>query len=65
MGRAARYLTVIIIFTFVSAVSYHTGAQVIINEIDSDTPGSDDAEFVELFDGGVGNADLDGQSAPI
>ncbi len=30
------------------------GASVIINEIDADTPGNDSAEFVELFDGGVG-----------
>ena len=35
---------------------------VIINEIDSDTPGSgvDTAEFVELYDGGAGNTPLDG-----
>jgi hypothetical protein len=33
---------------------------VIINEIDSDTPGSDAAEFVELYDGGVGNTSLNG-----
>ncbi|HEX5873188.1 MAG TPA: lamin tail domain-containing protein [Pyrinomonadaceae bacterium] len=33
---------------------------VIINEIDSDTPGTDVAEFVELYDGGVGNTPLDG-----
>ncbi|ESQ77694.1 Calx-beta domain-containing protein [Asticcacaulis sp. AC402] len=32
----------------------------VINEIDSDTPGSDVAEFVELFDGGAGNTSLDG-----
>lgn len=34
--------------------------QIVINEIDSDTPGSDNAEFIELFDGGVGNTSLDG-----
>jgi hypothetical protein len=34
--------------------------EVIINEVDCDTPGSDLAEFVELFDGGVGNTPLDG-----
>ena len=28
---------------------------VIINELDADTPGTDAAEFVELYDGGVGN----------
>jgi predicted extracellular nuclease len=33
---------------------------VIINEVDSDTPGADVAEFVELYDGGVGNTSLDG-----
>ncbi len=31
-----------------------------INEVDSDTPGSDAMEFVELYDGGVGNTALDG-----
>ena len=33
---------------------------VIINEVDADTPGTDAAEFVELYDGGVGNTALDG-----
>ena len=33
---------------------------IIINEVDSDTPGADAAEFVELYDGGVGNTALDG-----
>ena len=33
---------------------------VIINEVDADTPGTDAAEFVELYDGGVGNTPLDG-----
>ncbi|MCO6511249.1 MAG: hypothetical protein J5I65_10705, partial [Aridibacter famidurans] len=32
----------------------------VINEIDSDTPGTDAAEFVELYDGGTGNTALDG-----
>ncbi|MFN2292817.1 MAG: ExeM/NucH family extracellular endonuclease [Candidatus Promineifilaceae bacterium] len=32
----------------------------VINEIDSETPGTDDAEFIELFDGGLGNTSLDG-----
>lgn len=36
------------------------GSNIIINEVDSDTPGTDAAEFVELFDGGVGNSALDG-----
>ena len=33
---------------------------VIINEVDADTPGTDAAEFVELYDGGVGNTPLNG-----
>ncbi|UGU14946.1 endonuclease [Sinomicrobium kalidii] len=33
---------------------------VLINEIDADTPGSDALEFVELYDGGTGNTSLDG-----
>ncbi|MGH8915491.1 MAG: ExeM/NucH family extracellular endonuclease, partial [Acidimicrobiia bacterium] len=32
----------------------------IINEVDSDTPGTDAAEFVELYDGGAGSTSLDG-----
>ncbi len=37
-----------------------TSAAVIINELDSDTPGIDIAEFIELYDGGSGNTSLDG-----
>jgi len=33
---------------------------VMINEVDSDTPGTDAAEFIELYDGGVGNSLLSG-----
>ena len=36
------------------------GIDIAINEVDADTPGSDTAEFVELFDGGTGNTSLDG-----
>ena len=35
-------------------------SNIIINEIDADTPGTDSAEFIELYDGGVGNSSLDG-----
>lgn len=34
--------------------------QVIINEVDADTSGTDTEEFIELYDGGVGNTDLTG-----
>ena len=33
---------------------------IIINEVDADTPGTDTAEFVELYDNGAGNTALDG-----
>ncbi|WP_378186114.1 T9SS type A sorting domain-containing protein [Aquimarina sp. W85] len=32
----------------------------IINELDADTQGSDVLEFIELYDGGIGNTTLDG-----
>ncbi|MBP2831129.1 T9SS type A sorting domain-containing protein [Aquimarina sp. U1-2] len=32
----------------------------LINEIDADTQGSDTLEFVELYDGGIGNTSLEG-----
>ncbi|NER13702.1 T9SS type A sorting domain-containing protein [Leptobacterium flavescens] len=35
-------------------------ATVLINEVDADTPGTDTMEFIELYDGGVGNTSLDG-----
>ncbi|MFC5047831.1 DUF5689 domain-containing protein [Aquimarina hainanensis] len=35
-------------------------ALVFINEVDADTEGTDTREFIELFDGGVGNTSLDG-----
>lgn len=34
--------------------------QVVINEVDADQTGTDSAEFVELYDGGVGSTDLTG-----
>lgn len=35
-------------------------SNIVINEVDADTPGTDSAEFVELFDGGAGNTSLNG-----
>lgn len=37
-------------------------SEVVINEVDADQSGTDSAEFIELFDGGVGNTDLSGLS---
>lgn len=36
------------------------GPAFVINEIDADTPGTDAAEFIEIWDGGAGGASLDG-----
>ena len=33
---------------------------IFINEVDADQASTDDAEFVELYDGGIGNSDLTG-----
>jgi len=35
-------------------------SNIIINEVDADTDGTDVMEFIELFDGGSGNTSLDG-----
>ncbi len=40
-------------------------SSVLINEVDADQVGTDAAEFVELFDGGVGNTDLSGLVAVL
>jgi hypothetical protein len=37
-----------------------TAGDILINELDSDTPGRDTAEFIELYDGGRGGTVLDG-----
>lgn len=43
-----------------SATRRFGGPEIIINEVDSDTPGIDALEFVELYDGGIGNTPFDG-----
>ncbi len=37
-----------------------TSVPIVINEVDADQTGTDATEFVELYDGGVGNTPLDG-----
>ncbi len=51
-----------LILFFISAITlpFSASAEVIINEIDSSTPGVDNLEFIELYDGGTGNTDLNG-----
>lgn len=43
-----------------SFASADTINKILINEVDSDTPGTDMLDFVELYDGGSGNTPLDG-----
>jgi hypothetical protein len=44
-----------------SGLGTHAVHMVLINEVDSDTPGTTDtAEFIELYDGGQGNIPLNG-----
>jgi len=46
--------------TKVDGSSFAGVVSIIINEVDCDTFGTDAAEFIELYDGGIGNAPLDG-----
>ena len=46
--------------TYTEETSPPPTASVIINEVDANTPGIDVAEFVEIYDGGIGNTALDG-----
>ncbi|NND72920.1 MAG: T9SS type A sorting domain-containing protein [Rhodothermales bacterium] len=39
-------------------ILFDSSGQVVINEIDYDQPGTDDAEFVEIFNGGIVSVDL-------
>jgi hypothetical protein len=48
-------------FSFATVAAPPPGAGIVmINEVDADTPDSDTAEFVELYDGGIGNTPLRG-----
>ena len=56
-------LIYIILASFIfgsSSASGNTINNILINEVDSDTPGVDTLEFVELYDGGSRNTPLDG-----
>ncbi len=53
-----KYLLLIIsLFIYSNSTTSQT---IIINEIDTDQTGSDTAEFIELYDGGIGNTSLNG-----
>ncbi|MEW6746162.1 MAG: lamin tail domain-containing protein [Planctomycetota bacterium] len=57
MRRAGSVVLGAILAAFISSPVF---ADVIINELDSDTASTDILEFVELYDGGAGNTPLDG-----
>ena len=42
------------------AIVDNDAPKIVINEIDADQAGTDAMEFIELYDGGVGNASLTG-----
>jgi hypothetical protein len=52
--------TLILLSPSASAGPLRQTTGIVINEVDADTPGSDAAEFIELFDGGAGNTALNG-----
>lgn len=59
LKRGRRTVALVFLF-FITSIVDGLDAQVIINEVDADTPGSDKLEFVELYDGGTGNTNLSG-----
>lgn len=52
--------TVVFSSQIVNADSLSRATALVINEVDADSPGSDTAEFVEIYDGGAGNTSLTG-----
>ncbi len=60
LQKIFRIIALSIILSLLIGMTETTTAQIIINEVDADTPGVDSFEFVELYDGGTGNTDLSG-----
>ena len=56
---SVRVFLILVVLCLLSGIT-SAWAQVIINEVDCDTLGTDTLEFVELYDGGAGNTALDG-----
>lgn len=59
------FLCLLLSIIFLSIQTVNAGplqqsTTLVINEVDADTPGTDSAEFIELYDGGVGNTALNG-----
>lgn len=64
IGTSARYTAYYMVSNTANGSSTPpfsaTGSIVFINELDADQTGTDNAEFIELYDGGVGSTPLDG-----
>lgn len=63
MDNSRIFRAFFIVFVFLGLFLAGSGsglAAIMINEVDADTPGTDTAEFVELYDQGAGNSLLDG-----
>ncbi|MCK4391275.1 lamin tail domain-containing protein, partial [Candidatus Bipolaricaulota bacterium] len=60
LGSFVVALIGLLILTYYAAADAASPLDVVINEVDCDTPGTDTLEFVELYDGGAGNTDLTG-----
>jgi hypothetical protein len=61
LGSLFKVLKFIVLTSLIfepASVFGNTINNIIFNEVDSDTPGTDMLEFVELYDGGIGNTDL-------
>ncbi len=57
MRNATKISTVLL--TLTSCFTFNSNAAIIINEIDYDQPGTDSAEFIELFNNGTSAVSLD------
>jgi len=57
---SAKNIPAIIAFSLSAIISSSASAAILINEVDYDQPGSDTAEFIELFNNGNSSTSLDG-----
>ena len=58
MSSTARLVSLVALAVVLATTPIYS--QIVINEVDADTPGSDALEFIELYDGGIGNFPLTG-----
>lgn len=53
------------LLTFTSSLAFTSNAAVVINEIDYDQPGTDTAEFIELYNSGTSAVSLDNYAVDL